>query len=163
MRPLSRDEVLEVQRKRTARLVDEDSPVPLEARRRDFAGLEYLPFDEKYQSVLRLPRYDVPCTVKVSLSNGDVVDALRFGFLEFSLDGRVLKLQGYKKRPQGVGFSSRFVMPLLVLRLLVPAVTWTLTWTRRMVLCLISTWLMIRCAGLTMESLSVLTRRRRTG
>ncbi len=37
--------------------------------------------------------------MKVPLSSGEVVEVLRVAFLEFSLDGQVLRLQVYKKRP----------------------------------------------------------------
>jgi len=102
MMPRSREEIFAIQKRRTERLVGEDSPVPLEARRRGFAGLEFFPVSERYQFGLKLQKYDVPGLVKVSLSSGEVVEVLRVGFLEFSLDGQVLRLQVYKKRPDDV-------------------------------------------------------------
>ncbi len=102
MMPRSREEIYAIQKRRTARLVGEDSPVPLEARRDGFAGLEYFPFDEKYQFRLKLQKYDVPGLARVPLSSGEVVEVLRVGFLEFSLDGQLLRLQVYKKRTSDV-------------------------------------------------------------
>jgi uncharacterized protein len=97
MEPLLRDQILAVQKKRTARLLANDSPVPLEARKNGFVGLEYFPVDLKYQFMLKLQTYEIPGQIQVSLSNGEVVDALRAGFLEFELDGKLRRLQAYKK------------------------------------------------------------------
>ena len=102
MGPMTKEEIIEIQKRRTARLVSDDSPVPLEARRKGFAGLEYFPFDPTYQFRLKLERYESPVMVRIGLSNGEVVEALRFGFLEFVLDGRLLRLQVYKKRVDDV-------------------------------------------------------------
>src|SRR6266851_4079882 len=102
MLPRSREEIFAIQKRHTDRLVGDDSPVLLEARRGSFAGLEYFPVSKKYQFGLKLQKYDVPGLVKVPLSSGEVVEVLRFGFLEFSLDGQVLRLQVYKKRPDDV-------------------------------------------------------------
>src|SRR5437867_10672737 len=98
MEPRTKEEIVEIQKRRTARLVSDDSPVPLEARRNGFAGLEYFPIDPRFQFRLKLQRYDSPGKVRIGLSNGEVVEALGVGFLEFVLDGRLLKLQVYKKR-----------------------------------------------------------------
>lgn len=99
MNPRSREEILAIQSRRTDRLVNgEDSPVPEELRRRGFKGLEYFPIDSKYQFKLKLHKYDQPSQVHVSLSNGDIVGALRVGFFEFELGGRTLRLQAYKKQ-----------------------------------------------------------------
>ena len=102
MEPRTKEEIIEIQKRRTARLVSDDSPVPLEARRKGFAGLEYFPFDPTYQFRLKLERYESPVMVRIGLSNGEVVEALRVGFLEFSLDGHLLRLQVYRKRPDDV-------------------------------------------------------------
>ena len=40
--------------------------------------------------------------VRIGLSNGEDVEALRVGFLEFSLQGHLLRLQVYRKRPDDV-------------------------------------------------------------
>ena len=102
MEPRTKEDIVGIQKRRTARLVSDDSPVPLEARRKGFAGLEYFPVNPSYQFRLRLQRYESPVMVRIGLSNGEFVEALRFGFLEFSLDGLLLWLQVYKKRPDDV-------------------------------------------------------------
>jgi len=58
MEPRTKEEIVEIQKRRTARLVSDDSPVPLEARRKGFAGLEYFPIDPVYQFTLKLERYE---------------------------------------------------------------------------------------------------------
>jgi uncharacterized protein len=98
VRPLSREEILAVQKRRTNRLLADDSPVPLEARKNGFAGLEYFPIDTKYQFILKMQTDEGPAQIQVALSNGEVVHALRAGVLEFELDGRRRRLHAYKKK-----------------------------------------------------------------
>lgn len=95
------DEIVAIQKRRTAFLVDpQRSPVPREAIENGFAGVEYFPIDPKYQVKLKLLKYDKPESVPISLSNGKVVEALKFGRFDFELDGRKLRLQVYKKRAE---------------------------------------------------------------
>ena len=101
MEPKSQGEILAIQQRRTARLTSsEDSPVPLGIRKKGFRGLEYFPVDPKYQFRLNLHQYENPQKTPIALSNGEQVEALRVGFLEFELDGRVQRLQVYKKKPE---------------------------------------------------------------
>ena len=99
MEPRTADEIIAVQKRRTAFLVDpQRSPIPRQAIENGFKGLEYFPIDSKYQLKLKLVKYDRPETVPISLSNGTVVKALKFGHLDFELDGKELTLQVYKKK-----------------------------------------------------------------
>jgi uncharacterized protein len=97
--PRTPEEIIAIQKRRTNFLVkSNNSPVPVEARQRGFSGLEYFPFDRKYQLRLKLHSYENPAKVSIALSNGTKVEALRVGYLAFELDGKSLTLQVYKKR-----------------------------------------------------------------
>jgi uncharacterized protein len=99
--PRTRAEIIQIQNRRTEFLVkSENSPVPREAIQKGFKGLEYFPIDPKYQFKLKLERYENPPRVRIALSNGECVEALKAGFLEFELENRKLVLQVYKKRPK---------------------------------------------------------------
>src|SRR5215467_6469783 len=99
MEPRTREEIIAIQNRRTAFLVNnENSPVSLEARRKGFKGLEYFPIEKKYQFRLKLQEYPIPQRVNVSLSNGTSVQALRAGYLTFELNGKQLRLNVYKKK-----------------------------------------------------------------
>ncbi len=101
MEPRTRAEIIQIQNRRTEFLVkSENSPVPREAIQKGFKGLEYFPIDSKYQFKLKLHRYENPPRVRIALSNGENVEALKAGFLEFELGIRKLVLQVYKKRPE---------------------------------------------------------------
>jgi uncharacterized protein len=109
MEPKSQDEILAIYRKRTESLTrGDDSPVPLETRQAGFSGLEYFPFDPKYQFRLKLRKYETPEPVPILLSNGEEVHALRYGFLEFELDDRKFSLNVYKKRADDKEFFVPF-------------------------------------------------------
>lgn len=100
MEPRTSDQIIAIQNRRTAFLVDpQRSPVPRDAIENGFKGVEFFPIDPKYQLRLKLLKYNKPETVPISLSNGTVVEALKFGHFDFELDGRRLTLQVYKKRP----------------------------------------------------------------
>jgi len=99
MEPKTRDEILAIYRRRTEFLTKgEDSPVPLETRQAGFSGLEYFPFDPKYQFKLKLRKFEKTEPAPIVLSTGEVVQGLRIGFLEFEIDHVKLLLNVYKKR-----------------------------------------------------------------
>ncbi len=88
-----------IYKRRTTFLVSgEHSPVPLEERQRGFKGCEFFPIDMKYQFKLELQEYENPERVSISLSNGELVESLRVGFLEFEIEGKKQVLNVYKKR-----------------------------------------------------------------
>ena len=98
---MTRAQIIEIQNRRTAFLVnDENSPIPREVLQKGFKGLEYFPIDPRYQINLKLQKYEDPTRVRIALSNGEIVEALRAGFLEFELTGKKLVLQVYKKRAE---------------------------------------------------------------
>ena len=99
MEPKTKEEILAIYKRRTAFLVSaENSPVPLDVRQKGFKGCEYFPIDTKYQFKLELKKYENPEEVAIALSNGEHVQSLRFGFLEFEIEGKKLALNVYKKR-----------------------------------------------------------------
>jgi uncharacterized protein len=98
MEPKTPADIIAIQKRRAEFLVKSDnSPVPIATRHRGFKGLEYFPIDRKYQFKLKLHKFENPARVPISLSNGAKVEALRFGYLRFSLDGKLLTLNVYKK------------------------------------------------------------------
>ena len=97
MEPKTRDQILATYKRRTEFLTKSvDSPVPLEARQAGFLGLEYFPFDPKYQLSLKLQKYEKPEWAPIVLSSGEAVQALRIGLLEFVIDDQKLLLNVYK-------------------------------------------------------------------
>ena len=102
MEPRTRAQIIEIQNRRTFFLTNnENSPIPREALQKGFKkGLEYFPIDPRYQFKLKLRRYEDPTRVRIALSNGENVEALRAGFLEFELERKKLGLQVYKKRAE---------------------------------------------------------------
>jgi uncharacterized protein (DUF1684 family) len=96
--PLTREEIITLQKLRNASLLDEEkSPVPLELREKDFKGIDFFPIHGKYQLRLRFHKYASPEPVQISLSNGQKVDALRAGYFAFELEGKQIRLYAYKK------------------------------------------------------------------
>jgi len=96
--PLTRKEIITLQKLRNASLLDEaNSPVPLELREKDFKGIDFFPIHGKYQLRLKFHKYTSPEPVQISLSNGQKVDALRAGYFAFELDGKQIRLHAYKK------------------------------------------------------------------
>ena len=109
MEPKTRDEILAIYQRRTEFLTkSDDSPVPLEARQAGFNGLEYFPFDPKYQLSVRIGKYEKPETTPITLSTGEAVQAFRVGFLEFVIDNRELLLSVYKKKVDDKEFFLPF-------------------------------------------------------
>src|SRR5712691_1715086 len=96
---LTKDEIVTIQKLRNASLLaEENSPVPVELRMKDFRGIYFFPIQGKYQLRLKLHKYENPEPVQISLSNGQKVDALRAGYFAFELEGKQIRLCAYKKR-----------------------------------------------------------------
>jgi len=109
MEPKTQDEILAIYRRRTEFLNNaEDSPVPLEIRQAGFPGLEYFPFDPKYQFKLKLRKFEKTEPAPILLSTGEVVQGLRIGCLEFEIDHVKLLLNVYKKRADDKEFFVPF-------------------------------------------------------
>ena len=95
---LTKEEIITIQKLRNASLLDEEnSPVPLELREKDFKGIDFFPILGKYQFRLKFHKSESPEFVPISLSNGQKVDALRAGYFAFELEGKQIKLYAYKK------------------------------------------------------------------
>ena len=74
---------------------DHNSPIPHEERSK-FKGLKYFPPSIQYRVNARLARFDKPDVVMMTTSNGTTRRYLRYGKLEFQLEGGKLKLHCYK-------------------------------------------------------------------
>jgi uncharacterized protein (DUF1684 family) len=71
------------------------SPLPERDRER-FQGLDYFPVNPALRYHLRLNRYPVPERVRLATNSGEIRDGLRYGYFEFSAEGRVCRLQAYR-------------------------------------------------------------------
>lgn len=99
MEAKSREEILEIQKRRTSNLLNiMHSSASIEGGKTRFTGLEYFPINSKYQYRLKLQTESRVGKVQVALSNGEIVEALRAGFFEFNLDGKARRLHVYKKK-----------------------------------------------------------------
>lgn len=78
---------------------DPDSPIPAELRPR-FQGLEYFPPDPKYRFAVRLTKLPSPSPATLATSKGIPRPMLRYGHLEFEIDGVKQRLYAYTSAPQ---------------------------------------------------------------
>ena len=83
-----------------------ESPIP-EKDRAGFRGLDYYPVDPSLLFQVRLNRYPSPRQVRIGTNTGEVRTGLRYGYLEFELDGKPCRLQAYRmdEDPGGRGPS----------------------------------------------------------
>ncbi len=86
-----------------------ESPIPAEDRAR-FQGLNYYPVEPALRFRVRLNRYPVPERIRMATNTGEVRDGLRYGYFEFTVDGRTCRLQAYRLDDSGnSGPPSLFV------------------------------------------------------
>ncbi len=78
---------------------DPDSPLPHALRGR-FQGLEYFPPDPQFRVRAKLVRLPQPEPVTLVTSKGVPRPMVRYGYFEFELDGKKLRLYAYKSAPQ---------------------------------------------------------------
>jgi uncharacterized protein len=71
------------------------SPIP-SADRASFRGLEYFDVDLKLRFQVMLNRLPEPKMIRIATNTGEVRDALRYGFFEFSVQGRTCRLFAYR-------------------------------------------------------------------
>lgn len=72
-----------------------DSPVPSEDRAR-FQGLAYFDINPNLKFRVKLNRYPAPQNVRLGTNTGEVRSALRYGYFEFQVEGRICRLQVYR-------------------------------------------------------------------
>ena len=86
-----------------------DSPLPEEERGR-FRGLEYFPVSPQYQFRVKLARYERPLELRMATNTSEERRALRYGYFEFQLQGKICRLQVYKVfEDNESGGSSLFI------------------------------------------------------
>jgi uncharacterized protein len=78
---------------------DPESPLP-QALRGRLQGLEYFPPDPKYRVPAKLVRLPTPEPITLVTSKGVPRPMIRYGYFEFQLDGKTLRLYAYKSAPQ---------------------------------------------------------------
>ncbi len=71
------------------------SPIPAQERAR-FQGLSYYPVEPALRFRLKLNRYPAPEHIRMATNTGEVRDGLRYGYFEFTVDGRACRLQAYR-------------------------------------------------------------------
>lgn len=76
----------------------DSSPLPWSLRP-SFKGLSYFPIDPSYRFVVRLHKYERPERVTMATSKGAQKEYLRYGYIEFDIEGKAQKLQVYKSTP----------------------------------------------------------------
>jgi uncharacterized protein len=74
---------------------DLDSPIPLE-KRSTLRGLNYYPPGKRYLVSARLERFDKPEPILIQTSTGSRQSYVKYGRLEFDLNGTILRLIVYK-------------------------------------------------------------------
>ena len=75
------------------------SPIPW-ALRDKFDGLAYFPPNPKYRLKVKLQRYPAPERVTMVTSKGVPREMLKWGYFEFTIDGKTRRLQAYKSIPK---------------------------------------------------------------
>jgi hypothetical protein len=76
-------------------LSGKNSPLPDNAKK-NFKGLSYFPVNAKFRFEGAIKRYDTRETFNIIASDGRARKTLRYGYFEFSLDGKAYRLQVYK-------------------------------------------------------------------
>jgi uncharacterized protein len=74
---------------------DPDSPIPQKDKSR-FQGLAYYPIDPGLKFSVRLMRYQSPEQVRLGTNTGEIRSGLRYGYFEFQVQGKKLRLQVYR-------------------------------------------------------------------
>jgi len=90
------DSVLEARRRKDLQYKQErDSPIPDKDRER-FQGLAYFPVDPAFRFQVQLHRHARPQRIRLGTNTGEMRDALRYGYVEIEVDGRLCRLQAYR-------------------------------------------------------------------
>jgi uncharacterized protein (DUF1684 family) len=107
---LSPDEILAQREQRDEEFrTGENSPLA-EDQRAGFTGLEHFPPDPAFQFEVFLHRYERPEQVSFSFTGKDGErPAVRWGYVEFSVDGTMVRLQAYRLLRGGMPEDHIFI------------------------------------------------------
>jgi len=72
-----------------------DSPLHLDERD-SFHGLDYYPVNMEYVFRTRLHKYDDPEIITIGTTTGDYREAIRYGYIDFTIEGEDARLYAYK-------------------------------------------------------------------
>jgi uncharacterized protein len=90
---------------------DENAPLHPDDRER-FEALEYYPVDPNMVFRTRLHRYDDPDRIMIGTTSGDEREAVRYGYVDFSVDGEPARLYAYKFTAyEGTDLESYIFIP----------------------------------------------------
>jgi hypothetical protein len=89
-----------------------DSPL-LDKAKKNFHGLPYFPVNLKYRFEGVIRRYDKRETFDIIASDGRERKTLRYGYFEFSLDGKIHRLQVYKLLDLAPQYRHLLFIPFL--------------------------------------------------
>ena len=91
----AQDSVVRERLAKDAAFKGESSPLPQQDRAR-FQGLEYYPVNPDLRFPVKLNRHPIPEQVRLGTNTGEIRSALRYGYFEFQVDGRICRLQAYR-------------------------------------------------------------------
>ena len=80
-------------------MLDPQSPLPIEARKKLRGGLDYFPPDPRYRFELELHEHEDKETIKVEATKGDEREFIRWGEFRFKISDKNCTLQAYKSDP----------------------------------------------------------------
>lgn len=87
----------------------EDSPIPVD-QRASFQGLKYYPVNKDLRFSVRLNRYSGPKQIRLSTNTGEIRSGLRYGYFEFTVEGKLCRLQVYRLDDNtGTGGPNLFI------------------------------------------------------
>jgi len=72
-----------------------NSPLTHE-QKEDFKGLTYFPIDKKYEFIVEMKKFEHQSDITIPTTTGDKRKYIRFGFIEFELDGQMNILTVFK-------------------------------------------------------------------
>ncbi len=92
-------------------LESRDSPLKEEDRER-FSGLNYFPVDLQYVFRTRLHKYEDPEIITIGTTTGDDREAIRYGYIEFTIYEDTYRLHAYKfTAHQGTDLDQYIFIP----------------------------------------------------
>jgi uncharacterized protein len=87
---------------------DPDSPIQQKDKPR-FQGLAYYPVDPGLKFSVRLMRYQSPEQVRLGTNSGEIRSGLRYGYIDFQVQGKKLRLQVYRLEDAPVDGAGLFI------------------------------------------------------
>ncbi len=91
--------------------LDKDSPIPPQDKIR-FPGLVYYTINQNLRLQAHLNRYLNPEQVRLSTNTGEIRSGLRYGYIDFQIDGQACRLHVYQLDDQSAGTGqARLFIP----------------------------------------------------